>query len=139
MSQRSVTAFEPFFPQLTEFRARWPKRGWSWDTRFACVASAFSVELVNECNQSILPTFPHRWSHRTLSSAPPLVQQVAERTGGVRADQWIFSTNANSGAIIYALWWPWGDDTTITLRIGLPTGNPALEERLRETFGAQIY
>lgn len=136
MNQRSGSAFEPLFAQLTEFRARWPKRGWSWDTRFNCVASAFSVELVEEANAALAVAFPNRWSHRTLSSAPPMVQQLAEKTGGVRADQWIFATNPNAGAILYGLWWPWGDDTTITLRIGLPSANPTLEDRLREVLGA---
>jgi len=136
MSQRNVTAFEPFFAALTEFRVRWPKRGWSWDGRLSCVASAFAVEQTNEANSALTPTFPNKWTHRTLPSAPPLVQQVAERSGGVRSDQLIYATNPNAGAIVYALWWPWGDDTTITLRIGIPTSNPSLEDRLRETFGA---
>ncbi|MFO0571347.1 MAG: hypothetical protein U0263_37305 [Polyangiaceae bacterium] len=139
MSQRVTTAFDPLFNQLADFRAKWPKRGWSWDSRFSCVASAFSTELVEEANVALTPTFPNRWNHKTLSSAPPLVQQIAERTGGVRADQWLFATQSSGGAIIYALWWPWGDDTTITLRIGLPSPNPSLEDRLRDVFGASPY
>ncbi len=139
MSQRNVTAFEPFFSALGEFRTRWPKRGWSWDGRLSCVASAFSVDQVNEASGALTPTFPNRWTHRTLATAPPLVQQVAERSGGVRSDQFIYATNPNAGAIVYALWWPWGDDTTITIRIGIPTANPALEDRLREVFGASPY
>ena len=129
-------AFEPLFATMTAFRGSWPKRGWSWDTRFSCVASAFSAELADEANTALTPAFPHRWNHKTLTTAPPVIQQIAERTGGVRADQWIYSTNSNAGAVIYALWWPWGDDTTITLRIGVPTANPVLEDRLREVFGA---
>jgi hypothetical protein len=136
MTQRQLTAFEPLLATLATFRTSWPKRGWSWDTRFSCVASAFSAEMTEEANAALGTAFPSRWSHRTLGSAPPLIQQIAERTGGVRADQWIYSTVANAGAVIYALWWPWGDDTTITLRIGLPSANPALEDRLRDVFGA---
>jgi len=139
MSQKVSSAFDPLLTQLTEFRAKWPKRGWSWDGRFSCVASAFSSELVEEANAALAPTFPGRWNHKTLATAPPLVQQIAERTGGVRADQWIFATNPSGGAVIYALWWPWGDDTTITLRIGLPSPNPAMEDRLRDVFGASPY
>ena len=104
MSQRVTTAFEPLLTQLTDFRTKWPKRGWSWDARFSCVASAFSTELVEEANAALALTFPGRWNHRTLGTAPPLVQQIAERTGGVRADQWIFSTVPSGGAIIYGLW-----------------------------------
>lgn len=139
MSQRANTAFDPLLTQLAEFRAKWPKRGWSWDSRFSCVASAFSVEIVEEANAALAITFPGRWNHRTLGTAPPLVQQIAEKTGGVRADQWIFSTNPSGGAIVYGLWWPWGDDTTITLRLGLPSPNPSVEDRLRDVFGASPY
>jgi hypothetical protein len=139
MTQRGSTAFEPLFQQLEQFRGEWPKRGWSWDARFMCVASAFSADLADEANTALAKTFPHRWGSKTLASAPPLIQQIAERTGGVRADQWIFATNASGGAILYALWWPWGDDTTITLRVGLPTANPTLENRLMEVFGAAPY
>lgn len=139
MSQRHSTAFDPIFGELADFRARWPKRGWSWDARFSCVASAFSTDLIEEANQALAGTFPHRWNQKSLSTAPPLVQQLAEKTGGVRADQWIFCTKSNAGALVFALWWPWGDDTTITLRVGLPTPNPTLEARLMEVFGAAPY
>ena len=139
MSQRQSSAFEPLFEQLVDFRAKWPKRGWSWDGRFNCVASAFSSDMMDEANGALASAFPHRWNHKTLGTAPPLIQQIAERTGGVRADQWIFSTNASGGAVVFALWWPWGDDTTITLRVGLPTPNPSLEDRLRDVFGAAPY
>lgn len=136
MRERHLSAFDPLLAQMADFRLQWPKRGWSWDTRLSCIASALSVDLIEDANKALATPFPHRWGQRTLNQAPPTVQQIAEKTGGIRADQWIYSTNPNAGAILYALWWPWGDDTTITLRIGAPTANPSLELKLREAFGA---
>ena len=127
------------FTLLGKFRAQWPKRGWSWDNRLSCVASAFGVELADESRAALPVAFPHKWNHRTLSKAPPIVQQIADRTGGVRQDQLIVATNPVGGSIAYGLWWPWGDDTTISLRIGVAGGSVmALEEQLRETFGARL-
>ncbi|MEZ4221206.1 MAG: hypothetical protein R3B13_09760 [Polyangiaceae bacterium] len=130
---------DELFASLAKFRAEWPKRGWSWDNRLSCVASAFGVDLVDEARAALPHAFPHQWNHRSLGQAPPIVQQIAERTGGVRQDQLIVATQPAGGAIAYGLWWPWGDDTTISLRIGV-AGGPvmSLEERLRETFGANL-
>ncbi|HMR74496.1 MAG TPA: hypothetical protein PKD61_05280 [Polyangiaceae bacterium] len=135
----NASSTDELFNALTKFRAEWPKRGWSWDNRLSCVASAFGVELSDEARQALPLAFPHQWNHRNLNSAPPIVQQIAERTGGVRQDQMIVATNPVAGSIAYGLWWPWGDDTTISLRIGVAGGSGiALEERLRETFGARV-
>src|SRR5690606_1779364 len=36
------------FEKLGQFRKNWIKGGWSWDSRFSCVASSFNVELESE-------------------------------------------------------------------------------------------
>lgn len=132
MSPRPV---EPLFESLARFRQGWPKRGWSWDTRLSCVASSFGVDLVDEARTALELGFPHSWTHRTLSRAPAVVLQIAERTGGVRNDQMLFATEPHGGVIAFGLWWPWGDDTTISYRIGIAGSGHDLEERLRDTFG----
>lgn len=127
------------FANLANFRTTWPKRGWSWDNRLSCIASAFGVELADEARAALEVAFPHQWSHRTLAQAPALLQQIAERAGGVRSDQLLVSTPPSGGVVAYGLWWPWGDDTTISLRIGVAGGSAlVLEEQLRETFGARL-
>lgn len=130
---------DDLFLLLRKLREGWPKRGWSWDTRFSCVASAFSTELSDEAHQVTKIAFPHEWNHKTLNTSPPIVQQLAERTGGVRSDQLVLCSAPAGGIIAYGLWWPWGDDTTISLRIGIAGGNAVrLEDQLRETFGANL-
>ncbi len=121
MSSRSST--QELFDALGRFRTAWPKRGWSWDARFSCVASAFGSDSLGEARAAASLAFPHQWNHRTLTAAPSVVQQLAERTGGVRPDQLILSTAPAGGVIAYGLWWPWGDDTTISLRIGIAGGS----------------
>jgi hypothetical protein len=125
------------FEALSQLRAKWPKRGWSWDHRLTCVASSFSVEIASDARAAALVALPHEWNHRTVFQAPAPVMEVAETSGGVRTDQFLFSTAAGGRLIAYGLWWPWGDDTTISLRVGLAgyVGERDLV-RLREVFNA---
>ncbi len=129
---------QPLFDSLALFRQAWPKRGWSWDNRVSCVASSFGVDLADEARTALKLSFPHSWAHRTITRAPAVLQQIAERTGGIRSDQVLFSTEPYAGVIAFGLWWPWGDDTTISYRIGVSGGGHELEELLRDTFGVNL-
>jgi hypothetical protein len=135
MSSRAV---QPLFESLARFRQSWPKRGWSWDGRVSCIASSFGVDLADEARATLASVFPHSWTHRTITRAPAILQQIAERTGGIRSDQALYSTDPFGGAIAFGLWWPWGDDTTISYRIGIAGGSYELEEQLRDTFGVSF-
>ena len=133
----------PTFQALTRLKGKWPTRGWSWDTRFNCVASAINVELSSEALAAVSLAFPHEWTIANLNTAPPVVRTLAESTGGIRPDQ-ILLTMAplSSNNLVYGMWWPWGDDVTISFRIGM-TG-PLLarddaQTKFRELFGASAF
>jgi hypothetical protein len=52
-------------------------------------------------------------------------------------DQRLYSSDLGGRLFAFGLWWPWGDETTISLRIGL--GGYVAEAdlvRLREVFDA---
>jgi hypothetical protein len=125
------------FEILGRFRRAWPKSGWSWDTRFGCVASSFGLELVKEARTAIVVAFPCEWTMKNIASAPSVVREIAETTGGIRPDQNLFSTNLEGRLTGYGLWWPWGDDVTISMRVGLGGYvTDADTVRLRELFNA---
>ncbi len=131
------TASAKLFETLERLRRTWLKGGWSWDTRFNCVASSFPVELTNDAAGVVLSALPHEYNYRTIQSAPKVVQDVAENTGGVRADQRLFCSTPGGRIVAFGLWWPWGDDVTISMRVGLGgyyTDGDLM--RFREVFGA---
>jgi hypothetical protein len=80
---------------------------------------------------------PQEYTLRTIASAPAEVRDVAESTGGIRVDQRLYAGPGGGRIIGFGLWWPWGDETTISLRIGLG-GHVAEADlvRLREVFDA---
>lgn len=109
--------------------------GWSWDSRLSCVSSSFSSAVEPDARRALSSALRFRWTDRTVEAAPPAVQEVAQATGGVREGQELFATEEFDGSIAFALWWPWGDEQTISVRAGLAGERVSDEEqRLRETF-----
>jgi hypothetical protein len=107
------------FKSFERFRQVWVKQGWSWDYRLECCASSFHVDMIPEAERSLATLFAEVYDHRTLTRAPEYLQELAEAVGGIRADQRIYTTRSGGRLNPYGLWWPWGDEITISLRIGL--------------------
>jgi hypothetical protein len=128
------------FEAMKQLRATWPARGWSWDGRLSCVASSISAEIEAKARTVAAVALPTEWTSVTIQRAPPNLQEIAERTGGLRAGQLILTSAAAGGAFAYGLWWPWGDGITISVRIGL-SGHGATNDafqRLRDVFGVEL-
>ncbi len=117
METRSST--DEMFGLLEKLRAVWPKKGWSWDYRFNCVASSFHVDLTEECEQALATVFSEMYDHRSIDRSPEHIAELAESVGGVRSDQRIYTLRSSARLVPYAMWWPWGDEITISLRVGL--------------------
>ena len=67
-----------------------------------------------------------------------MVSDVAEMTGGVRSDQFLYSTEEIDGMVAYGLWWPWGGEgTNISFRIGV-AGDTSFDDTMtiRKIFNA---
>jgi hypothetical protein len=125
---------------LRKLRAAWPTRGWSWDGRFDCLASSFHAELAQRARDAAQLALPHQWGHGNLSSAPAVLRDLASRSGGLRAGQALFASAPIGRGHAYGLWWPWVDNVSISLRIGLagPDFAERHYERLRDLFGVTL-
>jgi hypothetical protein len=128
----------PLGEELPRLRQAWPSRGWTWDQRSNCVASSFSADTKDENESVILQSFPVSWNYRSIQRAPEPLRQAVARTGGVRSDQLVFSLSENRAVFPYVLWWPWGDDTTISVRVALSSESSSSLAALRELFGANL-
>jgi|SRR5690606_34201016 len=128
---------DELFAQLAQLKSHWPKGGWSWDYRFSTVASSFHVDLTTEAESVVLRYLTSEWDYRSIANAPSVVREIVEGAGGVRTDQRVFATPQNGRLLAYGLWWPWGDEITISLRVGLAgyvSDNDQV--RLQELFNA---
>jgi hypothetical protein len=131
---------EPLLQPLRRLRADWPQRGWSWDSRFACVSSSFSVDLEQKNRTLALTAMPAEYTSRSIGSAPPTLREICDRAGGLRSGQFVFIGTAVGRVFPYGLWWPWGDGMTVSLRVGFGGVDESHEvmNRLREVFGVSL-
>ncbi len=133
-----ASAHQAVLDGFARLRASWPHRGWSFDNRFECVASTFDADFAPTARVLLAPLFPQAYSERTLASASPGIRDAATRTGGVRATQLIFGADRVGRLTPYALWWPWEEARTISLRVGLEGASFSELEELMDCFGAQM-
>lgn len=121
--------------KLLELKQSWPGAPWSWDARFAMVASSFTIDLEPAARASAMHAFPRGWTTKSIDAAPASLKAIADRSGGLRSNQRLL---AGALDVLYGLWWPWSNGATITLRIGLAeldaTAEPVVQ--LRALFGA---
>jgi hypothetical protein len=128
------------FGALKELRTSWPSRGWSWDGHLSCVTSSFSAELDTKARTAAAFALSREWTSTTIQRAPPLLCDLAERTGGLRPGQLLLASAAVGANVAYGLWWPWGDGMTTSVRIGLggPDTTSDRLQRLRDVFGVEV-
>jgi hypothetical protein len=130
--------WDALFKALAELRDRWPgsPQEWTYDRRLKCVTS--SIPLTREADARAVMTgvLPTVWSVETLPGAPEDARSLIEKCGGLRAAQLLF-WGGGSGPGAFGLWWPWGDGTSVSLRVGLHHVDLPKERypRLRDVFG----
>jgi hypothetical protein len=130
-------AWEAVLGALVRLRDRWPSTEWMYDRRLRCVASSIPLTSAAEARAAYAEALPTAWTAETLTGAPQAVKALAETCGGLRAAQQLFWGGDADGPGAFGLWWPWGDGTTVTLRIGLHgLDQPKVRyPRLRDVFG----
>jgi len=133
----SDEAWETVFATLTRLRASWPSQDWSYDRRLKCVASSIPLAREADARAAMAEALPLSFSVETLAGAGEGQRALVEKCGGLRATQLLFWGGADDAAGAFGLWWPWGDGTTVSLRIGLHDVDIPKERypRLRDVFG----
>ncbi|HVZ85627.1 MAG TPA: hypothetical protein VHG72_01565 [Polyangia bacterium] len=130
-------AWESVFAALIRLRDQWPSNEWSYDRRLRCVASSIPMASADLARAAYAESFPAAYTAESLATAPAGVQALAQTCGGLRAAQQLLWGGSADQPGAFGLWWPWGDGTTVTLRIGLhDLDQPKVRyPRLRDVFG----
>ena len=110
---------------------------WEWDGRFGCALATLKEDR-REAVLTLLAThFPEgRWESSTIGTAPETVGAIA-KAWGLRGGQALYTLDPAAEPLLFAAWWPWGGNTTFSLRIGLKLGasDHDGEATLRACFG----
>ena len=132
-------AWQPLLDGLERLREAWPGTGWTWDPvpMRVVVVRQEDRRAGPRGDRRALGARDGRRTATNLASTRPAVQALAERYGGVRAGQMLFTGAASGGMRLFALWWPWGDGATISLRVSIENGERDAElfPKMRALFG----
>ncbi len=140
MDLASAPTWTTLLDAAGRLKASWPTPAWKWDGRLVALECAFDKAVEAQARSSLAPLLPASWTSATLSTAPASYKAVAARTGGMRAGQLLFASQADDAALgAFGLWWPWSNGALVTLRIGLIGAGAADEpfRQLRELFGVK--
>lgn len=92
---------------------------WQWDKEFNLALSV--IDRQNEIMVELPLTleFAHKWDFATIDDADHPTRDFFQSGLGVVPGQKVFTTDPVNGVVLFATWWPWGDDERISLRLGL--------------------
>ncbi|MFZ7128531.1 MAG: hypothetical protein ACOWWM_20450 [Desulfobacterales bacterium] len=107
-----------------------PDCRWRWDDRYNLALVVFNQEDFDLIYMPILLEFENRWDFSTLANACPAVRDIAAKGFGMMPGQEIFATGhgEDNGSYLFAALWPWGDDNSYSLRVGLVSRQLSLED-----------
>lgn len=133
-------AWQPLFDGMAKLKGGWPTRGWSWDSRFMCITSSFTVEQEPKARAAVALAMTREYTSTSIVGAPQALRDVVERCGGVRSGQLVLSAGPVMGLMAFGLWWPWGDAETISFRLGLVDVDPGRDpyQKFRDVFGVSF-
>ena len=114
---------------------------WKWDDRFNVVMAEFDVSDESDVLTSLEYYFGYYWDASTICTAPPSIQCVVKRFGGLHSGQLLLSTNPSKGVFLYCVLWPWGCGKKISIRLsssdiaGSQEAKPQHVKHLKQWFG----
>ena len=97
-----------------------------WEERFHVALIVFEKHDRELILGTISNEFDQQWDSTTIGNASDLIGKLVHSLYGISPGQLIFSSNEGAGVILFAAWWPWGNGSNISLRIGIF----AVEERI---------
>lgn len=107
---------------------------WEWEDRFGVMLAVVKGDQLRDVESKLSDAFDSQFGGR--EDLPETPKQIADRLGGLRAGQQLFTTEPGATVVVYCAWWPWGGGSTVSLRVGqwsaLP--NEVLESAFPQWF-----
>lgn len=129
---------EPDWQLLAEIAERCPLVDRTWQADIGCVVCTCNQWVFGELAPLLRRAMPKTWTVDDSALIPSSLRLIVERAGGLRQDQHLHGRAIGDGHL-WALVWPWKDQVTVTLKLGLERTVSAESlvwtEQLRGAFG----
>lgn len=97
---------------------------WQWDREFNLALAVIDKKDEIMVELPLTLEFSHKWDFATIGEADAAMRDFLQAGLGIVPGQKVFAMDPLDGMVLYAIWWPWGDDQRVSLRLGLvdPSG-----------------
>lgn len=92
---------------------------WRWDREFNLALAVIDKQDAIVVELPLTLEFTHKWDFTTINDAEAAIREFFQAGFGIVPGQKVFTMDPLNGVVLYAAWWPWGDDARISLRLGL--------------------
>lgn len=93
---------------------------WKWDDRFETALAEFNAKDRESVEKIITIHMSAIWDFENFRAASLVVQNLIKCFGGLNKGQLLFTSEPDSnGLVLCAALWPWGNGTTISIRMGV--------------------
>ncbi len=92
---------------------------WRWDKEFNLALTVIDRQDEIMVELPLTLEFANKWDFASINDADPHVRDFFQSGLGVVPGQKVFTMEPLNGVVLFAAWWPWGDDERISLRLGL--------------------
>ena len=114
--------YSQFSDICTKISLNLPKASaWRWDDSFKTALVAFEKTDADLVLFPLIKEFDQQWDFSSLQDATGPFFEYFQSAFGMIPGQRVFTTQCEGSATLFAVWWPWGDDINISLRVGLFT------------------
>jgi hypothetical protein len=113
-----------------------PHSTWCWDEVFGTALVVFDRSDLDLMYIPLTLEFDAQWDMASIDRAPTHFSRYFNGVFGIMPGQKIFTAADGDGAILFAVWWPWGDGAKISLRVGL--FSPAVDKAARHQIKALL-
>ena len=92
---------------------------WRWDKEFNLALAVIDCQDEIMVELPLTLEFSQKWDFTTINDADAPVRDYFQSGFGIVPGQKVFTMEPVNGVVLYAAWWPGGDDERISLRLGL--------------------
>ena len=92
---------------------------WEIDDRFNTAVVSFDNSIAEKIFSLLSEEFENKLDRNTYSKAAKSVKKLVKSLSGLESEQFFFTTDENSDEILFAAWWPWGNNENTSLRVGI--------------------
>ena len=92
---------------------------WRWDREFNLALTVIDRQDEIMVGLPLSLEFAHTWDFSSINDADTALRDFFQGDFGIIPGQKVYTSHPVSGVLLYAAWWPWGDDERISIRLGL--------------------